>query len=498
MRTCRSNLTFGIKLTLLSAMLASCAVGPDFHSPAGPNVKRYTEKPLSKKTASVAGIGSAGAAQQFISNQDIPAQWWTLFHCETLNYLIITGLNNSPTVTAAQQTLKQAQETFNAQVGNSYYPAATAGFGVTQQRLSGASFGNTASNSPVFFNDAFNLYNASVNVSYTIDTFGAARRQVEAVGAQVDYQRFQLEAAYLTLAGNIATTAITVASLQAQIQATNELIQAQQETFNILQKQFNLGGASGSDVLAQQTQLAQTSATLPPLEKRLAQSRHALSVLVGELPDHIQPEISLYQLHLPTRLPVSLPSSLVQQRPDVRASEALMHAASAQVGVATANLLPQFTLTGAYGYQSNTFSGIGSPINLAWSLGGQLLQPIFNGGALRATRRAAIAAYKAAAAQYRQTVLQAFQNVADSLRAIETDAQSLRAQEQAENAARKSLRISEQQFRLGGVSYLTLLNAQLQYQKTRINRIQAQAARYTDTAALFQSLGGGWWNRPNA
>lgn len=475
-----------ISLLLVSAGLTSCAVGPDFHSPTAPNVTGYTTKPLSKKTAST--TGAAGTAQQFVANQDIPAQWWTLFRCQTLNYLITTGLNNSPTITAAQETLKQAQETFTAQTGNAFFPAITAGSGLTRQRQSAAT---TLTKTP----NTFNLYNTSVDVSYTLDVFGGARREVEAAGAKVDYQRFELEAAYLTLAGNIATTAITVASLQAQIQATNELIQAQQTSFNILQKQLNLGGASSQDVLAQQTQLAQTRATLPPLEKSLAQAQHALSVLVGALPNQTQPQINLNQLHLPANLPVSLPSALVRQRPDVRASEALMHAASAQVGVDTANLFPKFSLTGSYGSQANTASQLGSPANLAWNFGGQLLQPLFNGGALRATRRASIAAYKAAAAQYHQTVLQAFQNVADSLRAIETDAQALRAQVQAETAAQKSLHIAQQQYRLGGVSYLALLNAQLQYQQTRINRIQAQATRYIDTAALFQALGGGWWNR---
>jgi NodT family efflux transporter outer membrane factor (OMF) lipoprotein len=474
-------------------VLTSCAVGPDFHSPAAPKVTRYTEKPLAKQTAGINGVGSAGNAQMFAMNQTIPAQWWTLFRSQTLNYLITTGLNNNPSVTAAQETLKQAQETFNAQVGTSFYPAVTADGGFTRQRLAGANFGSSST----LGGNAFNVYNTSVDVSYTFDVFGSARRQVEASGAQVDYQRFELEATYLTLTSNIVTTAINIASLQAQIQATNELIQAQQTTLNILQKQFNLGGASASDLLAQQSQLAQTRANLPPLEKSLAQARHALAVLVGAFPENKQPEIRLDQLYLPLKLPVSLPSALVQQRPDVRAAEALMHAASARIGVATANLLPQFTLSGSYGTSANIPSGLGAPANLAWNLGGQLLQPIFKGGSLLANRRASVAAYKAAAAQYRQTVLQAFQNVADSLRAIETDAQALRTQLQAETAAHKSLEIAQQQYRLGGVSYLTLLTAQKDYQQIRVMRIQAQAQRYADTAALFQALGGGWWNVGN-
>jgi len=465
-------------------------VGPDFHAPTEPNVKNYTSTPLSKQTAGTAGVGSSGQSQAFVFNQAIPAQWWSVFRSKTLDDLIRTGLANSPTVAAAQGTLRQAQETLNAQIGTTYFPAVSGQFTSNRQRFAGASFGGEG-----FPSSTFELYNASVDVSYTLDLFGSARRQVEALGAEVDYQNFELEATYLTLAGNIVTTAITNASLKAQIQATKELIQAQETQLTIVEKQNRLGGASGADVLAQQTQLAQTRATLPPLEKSLAQTRHALSVLVGAYPSQQQPEVELNQLYLPSQLPVSLPSALVRQRPDIRASEALLHAASAQVGVATANLFPKINLTGSVGNVSNKFSNLFAPNNNVWNLGGQLLQPLFQGGALQANRRAAVAAFEAAGAQYKQTVLKAFQNVADTLRALETDAQALRAQQQAETAALSNLNITQKQFKLGGVSYIALLNAQQQYQQTRVNRIQAQAMRYTDTAALFQALGGGWWNQ---
>jgi NodT family efflux transporter outer membrane factor (OMF) lipoprotein len=341
----------------------------------------------------------------------------------------------------------------------------------------------------------FNLFNASVNVSYTLDVFGGLRRQIEALGAQVDNQQFELMAAYLSLTANIVTTAVTVASFQAQIQATHSLLSAQEKQLAIIKKQFFLGGLSRNEVLTQETLVAQTRATLPPLEKSLAQSRHALLALVGEYPDQPLPRIQLDAIDLPRALPLSLPSMLVRQRPDVRASQALLHAASAQIGVATANLFPQVTLSGADGWQSLVLPSLINPANKIWNITADITQPIFHGGALLAQRRAAIAAYDLAAAQYKQTVIQAFQNVADTLRALETDARSLRAQRQAEISAKHSLQLITQQYRLGGVSYLDLLNAQQQYQQTKISRIKAQAIRYSDTAALFQALGGGWWNK---
>ena len=406
-----------------------------------------------------------------------------------LNNLVTTGLANSPNVAAAKAALLEAQENLNAQIDTSFYPSISGQLSGERERSSGASFGSTSPSS------VFNLYNASINVSYTLDAFGGARRQVEALRAQTDYEWYELEAADLALTSNIVTTAITIASLRAQIQTTEELIKLQQDQLVIVQKQFQLGGASSADVFSQQSRVAATQATLPPLQQTLAKNFHALAVLVGELPSESQlPNFDLNKLSLPTQLPISVPSLLVRQRPDIRASEELLHEASAQVGVATANLYPQITLTGSYGGQSVELPTLLSPINAAWNYGGSLLQPIYNAGSLLAKKRAAVDAYNQAAAQYKQTVLQGFQNVADTLRALENDAKTLRAQEQAEMSAHKTLILTEGQFRLGGVSYLSLLNAQRQYQQARINRIQAQAARYTDTAALFQALGGGWWN----
>jgi NodT family efflux transporter outer membrane factor (OMF) lipoprotein len=336
-----------------------------------------------------------------------------------------------------------------------------------------------------------------VNVSYALDLSGGARRELEALLSQVDFQRLQLEGAYLTITSNVVTTAVKEASLRAQIRSMQDIIAAQEKQLGLVELQYRLGGATRTDVLAQRSQLAQTRATLPALNKGLSQTRHQLAVLVGKWPSEsgALPQFDLDGLQLPEELPVSLPSSLVRQRPDIRASEALLHAASAQIGVATANQYPQITLTGSYGSMATTSSDLFSGKTTVWSLGAGLLQPIFRGGALSAQRRAAVATYDQAMAQYRATVLQAFQSVADVLRALEEDANTLKAQADAEAAARDTLDLTQTQFKLGAVSYLSLLNAERQYQEARISLVQAQAARFADTAALFQALGGGWWNR---
>jgi NodT family efflux transporter outer membrane factor (OMF) lipoprotein len=477
-------------LILLSCLaLTACAVGPDFHAPAAPKTQRYTDKILPRQTVSAPVPG--GVSQHFEPGQDIPAQWWLLFHSPIINDLVCKGIANSPNLTAAKAALTEAQENLNAQYESLFFPEVTGMFSGERQRFSASSFGESQVPPSIF-----NLYNTGVNVSYAFDVFGGERRQVEALQAQVDNQQFQLQAAYLTLTANIVTSAITDASLCAQIQATHELINLQQQQLQIVQKQFQLGGAALTDVMTQETQLAQTRATLPPLEKSLAQTRDALATLVGTIPSETNiPDLDLDSLQLPNQLPVSLPSSLVRQRPDIRASEALLHAASAQIGVATANLLPQFSMTASYGAEADNVAALFTHNANVWTFAGNMLVPIFNGGSLFSKRRASIAAYQQAAAQYRQVVLQAFQNVADSLHALEIDALELQAQSLAETSAQTTLTLTAKQYKLGGVSYLVLLNAQHQYQLAHINRIQAQANRFSDTAALFQALGGGWWNQ---
>ncbi len=471
--------------------LAACAVGPDFKPPAVPAVTDanhpYTPAPLPAQTASAPGTG--GAAQRFVAGQDIPALWWEVFHSEALDQLIRSALAQSPTLASAQAALRQAQENYQADAGRKLYPAVNGQLGATRERATQLTTG-------VPGGGVFDLYNASVNVSYTIDAFGATRRELEGMQAAVDYQRYQVEAAYLSLTANVVTTAIQEASLRAQLQATRDVADAEEKSLSLVETQARRGAVARSTVLAQRTTLAQTRATLPALEKALAQTRHQLAVYAGRLPgDGGLPEFGLDSLRLPEQLPVSLPSELVRQRPDIRASEALLHEASAQIGVATANLYPQITLSGALGSQSLQADKLFSSGTAFWSIGAALLQPIFNGGALQANKRAAVAAFDQARSQYRQTVLTAFLNVANTLRALDSDADALRDQGEAEALAREQLALVTRQYQLGAVSYLVLLDAQRTYQQTRVALVQAQAARYADTAALFQALGGGWWNR---
>jgi len=473
-------------------LLGGCTVGPDFRTPAAPQTTLYTESPLPPET--MASPASGGASQRFVSGQDIPGQWWSLFRCEPLDRLIRQALTASPNLAAAEATLREARENLRAATGSEYFPRLDANLSATRQQFSGASFGQ-----PNAGNSIFNLFNASLNVSYALDIFGGGRRELEGLSSQVEYQRFQLEGAYLSLTANIVTTVVQEASLREQIRTTRAIITLQEEQLDLIEQQSRLGGASRSDQLAQQAQLAQTRALLPPLEKQLALTRHLLALLAGRFPgDGGLPEFALNDLKLPLELPVSLPSSLVRQRPDIRASEELLHAAGAQVGVATANMYPKFTLTGSLGTTAIRAEDLFTPGSAVWSLGTGLLQPLFHGGELDAKRRAALAAYDQAAAQYRGTLLMAFQNVADVLRALEHDALTLAAQAEAEAVARESLDLARQQFQFGATGYLSLLNAQRQHQQALIGLVQAHAARLADTAALFQALGGGWWNRQEA
>jgi len=478
-----------IAVTVLGMIWGGCAVGPDFRRPDDPAVSRYTGGGPSAGT--VGAPVTAGAAQRFVPGGEIPARWWELFRSEGLDRLIREAFSNSPTLDAAEATLRKARETRRARFGG-LLPSVDASASGTREKVSGSSFGQTGVQlSP------FTLYNASVGVTYDLDLFGKTRRELESLQAQVDFQRYQLEAAYLTLASNIVTAAVQEASLRGQLAASREIVAIQEESLAMVEKRFELGGTAKSDVLAQQALLAQSRAALPPLEKGLAQTRHLLADLVGRFPGDAKdlPVFDLKELVLPEELPLSLPSSLARQRPDIRSAEELLHAASAEVGVATADLYPQVTLSARYGTEALRAGDLFARGNAVWGFGASLLQPIFHGGELEANRRAAMAGFDESAAMYRETVLRAFREVADVLRALEFDAKTLKAQSEAEAAARASMEIARKQYRLGAASYLSLLNAQRQYNLARVLLVQAQAARFADTAGLFQALGGGWWNR---
>jgi NodT family efflux transporter outer membrane factor (OMF) lipoprotein len=468
-------------------LLSACAVGPDFKVPAAPLNAGYTPEahPAATPSSGVAG----GESQRFETGRDIPGEWWTVFHSKEIDGLIDQALRANPSLQAAQAALWQAKESLYAQRGK-LLPSISANGSGTREQFSPAEFGETGA--PFIFN----LFQATVNVSYTPDVFGGQRRQVEAQAALADYQRFELEATYLTLTSNVVTAAIAEASLRGQIAATLDIIKVESDQLTVVRQQFDVGAATRTDVLTQESEVATTQATLPPLQKQLEEERHMLLALIGRFPNQgISDRMTLASLRLPTHLPLSLPSQFVEQRPDVRAAEAQLHQASAQIGVAIANRLPQFTLTGDYGAAGSKVATLFSPSTTVWSIAASGTQSIFDGFTLLHQERAAKAAYDEAEAQYRNTALQAFQNVADALRALQLDAATLKADYTALQAASATLDLARGQYRLGAIAYLTLLNSQRSYAQARLAVVQAQAARFADTAALFQALGGGWWNR---
>ena len=477
-------------LTIAGLMIvAGCAVGPNFHRPAAPAVKGYTPEPLGAKTAKAEVAG--GEAQRFVEGLDIPGQWWRLFHSKPLNTLIEEALKANPSLASAQAALRVARENVLAQKG-AYYPTLQANFTPSYNKTATGSLSAASASG----NPYYSLYTAQLTISYVPDVFGLNRRTVESLEAQAEAQRFQLEATYLTLTSNVVAAAVQEALLRGQIKATEEIIKVETEALEIMRHQLALGQIAGADVAVQEATLAQAQASLPPLQKQLALQRDLLAALVGRFPSEAPSEkFELADLRLPQELPVSLPAKLVEQRPDVGAAEAQLHSASAEIGVAIANRLPNVTLSANAGYAANVLSQLFGPGNSYWSLAASLTQPIFEGGALLHRERAARAAFDNAVAQYRSTVITAFQNVADALRALQSDANALTAAVAAEHAAATTLNITRRQLELGQVAYLLFINAEQTYQQAIVSLVQARANRYADTAALFQALGGGWWNR---
>jgi NodT family efflux transporter outer membrane factor (OMF) lipoprotein len=477
-----------IAVTVAAMAVSGCAVGLDFNTPASPDVSRYTKERLETRTSST--DVKFGQSQHFVNGRDIPAEWWRVFHSPALNSLVRKSLDANPNLQSTIAALRAAKETVYAQQGK-YFPLVQANFNPSRQQLPGVISPTLNSGASVY-----NLYTAQVAVTYTFDIWGQNRRAVESLQAMADSQRFQVEAAYLTLVSNVVVGAVQEASLRAQIDATNRLIDINLKMLEILRKQFTEGYVDRLDVAAQEAALAQIRATLPPLRKALAQQRDLLAALAGRYPSQEPKEtFKLDDLRLPTDLPVSLPAQLVEQRPDVRAAEELLHAASAQIGVAIANMLPNLTLTGNRGYTASDMASLFSGPSIFWTVAGNATQTVFDGFTLLHTERATQAAYEQAAWNYRTTVIGAFQNVADALRAIQNDADAAKAASDFEKAAKISLDLVQQQMLTGYTNILLLLNAQITYEQAVIGLVQAQASRVSDTAALFQALGGGWWNR---
>lgn len=467
----------------LAAGLAGCATGPDFQRPAAPKVADYTATPVPAQTESVPT--RLGEAQRLVSDMPIEGQWWHNLKSPRLDALIEAALTASPTLAAAHATLRQAQEAHTAQAGSTLYPQVDAGLGAQRQRANPSASG--------LVGDAweFSLYNASVALRYNLDLAGGNRRALEGLAARSDYHRYELEAARLTQAGNIATTAITRARLAEQLEATAAILSSQEKQVELAGERVRLGQAAPNEALALQTQAEQTRAELPALRKRMQQTEHLLAVLAGRAPGAGGiPDFTLADFTLPTELPLVVPSELVHRRPDIQASEALLHAANSEYGVAVAKLYPQINLSANLGSQALTTGALFGSSSAVWGLVGQLTQPLFNPG-LPAEKRAALAAFDAAAANYQGVVLEALRNVADALRAVENDAQVLAALAAADEAAQGALRSVERQYQLGAASYVQLLIAQQQAQQTHLGLAAAQAQRLADSVALYQAVGAG-------
>lgn len=467
-------------------MLSNCTVGPDFRPPAAPDVNGYL--PGERATGAVTTAGASAPRPAF--DRDIPAHWWELFRSQHLNGLIRQGIVHNADLQAALSALKVAQANALAQRG-ALFPTVTANYNPTRQQTANTLASPLSSDASLF-----SLHTAQVSVTYVVDVFGGTRRAIEASDALVELQAFQAEGVYLALTANIALAAIQEASLRGQIAVTHRLIGIGTRLLEILRRQHTSGQIALQDVVAQETALAQAKLLLPPLERQLAQQRNLLAVLTGQLPsDAVAATFQLASFRLPRNVPLSLPADLVRQRPDVRAAEATLRATNAQIGVALANRLPQITLNGNAGSSATALSQLFSPPTMFWMIAGNAAQTVFDGMTLENRQRAAEAAFAQATAQYRGTVLVAFQNVADTLRALQADARALAAARAAEELASRSIDLMRHQVEQGNISLPSLLDAQRAYLQTSLARVQAEAARLADTVALFQALGGGWWNR---
>ncbi|MET0258929.1 MAG: efflux transporter outer membrane subunit [Methylobacterium sp.] len=479
---------------VLTVGLGGCAVGPDFMAPADPAVSGYTKEPLRDPHAARGMTTRQGgsADQDFVRGADVAGQWWTLFRSPALNRLVTEALANNPSLDAAQAALRMARLNTEAQRGTLFPQVGFNGL-ASQQRAPGGELQSPLNDQRQL---TYSLFTPQVQVAFVPDVFGGNRRQVEALEAQAENQRFQLEAAYLTLTTNVVLAAIQEASLRSQIDATKKVIAAQTEVLTLYNKQLSLGQIAGADVLGQQAQLSVSQQLLPPLEKALAQQRNLLTALVGRLPsDEIAETFTLNALRLPTKLPVSLPSMLVQQRPDVKAAEAQVQQASAGVGVAVANRLPQFNITAAGGSSAVRIAQLANSTAFFYSVVGSVAQPLFDAGTLFRRQQAAEEGLNLAQAQYRQVVLTAFQNVADVLRALQSDADAVAAATAAEKATGDSTALIRKQFEAGAINSAQLLIGQQAYLSALVTSATARANQYSDTVALFQALGGGWWNR---
>jgi NodT family efflux transporter outer membrane factor (OMF) lipoprotein len=463
--------------TALAAALAlgACAVGPDFHRPAAPHVEQY-----------VPGAPPAGSdAERFLDGRELPANWWTTFGSPELDALVLEALRANPSVDGAQAALRQALENYKAQLG-AFLPTVAVDGDASRNKNAVNVLAPTLSSGAPYYN----LYTANLSVAYTLDITGANRRAAESLRATAESTRYQLDATYLTIAGNVVVAAIQEAGLEAEVGATEHAIRIARDSLAIMRRQFELGAIARLDVATEETTLAQLEGSLPPLRRQLEVTRHLLAVLLGRLPADTPAVPALAALTLPAEVPLGVPAELVNRRPDVRAAEAALHAATAADGVAIAALLPQLTLAGNIGSNATTIGNVLKSGTGFWSIGADLSQTLFAGGALVHRKRAADAALDEAGAAYRASVLAAFQNVADALRTVETDAAALEAARRARQSAAESLGIVRRQLELGAVSTLVLTGAEQAYDQASVAELAARSNALADTAALYQALGG--------
>jgi NodT family efflux transporter outer membrane factor (OMF) lipoprotein len=458
-------------------------VGPNFVRPAPPDTDRYTHELQSEAT-----IAADDQVQHFTSSNTLIADWWKLFQSTELDAVVNKAIANNPTLQASEASLASSQDNMRAGYGV-FFPQIQAGVGASRQRTSSLQQGSQTSGK------IFNLVTLSSTISYAIDVFGGARRSVESLRAQADYQRYENVAAYLMLSANVVNTSIARAAYYEEICTTKQLIKLEKEQLRLTQAQVQAGTSPYANVLSIESLIAANQALLAPLEQNLAQADHLLATLEGEFPSKADlPDINLNKFSLPIDLPVSLPSDLVNQRPDILAAEAQMHVASAKIGVATALMFPSFSLNGTFGTSGTNFGNLTASSGKFWSIGPVATIPLFQGTTLWFGRKAAIDAYQQSRANYRQTVLSAFEQVADSLKALEHDAEALQAQVEAKRSAGEALKLLQANYHAGLVNYLAVLTADVQFHETSIAYLQAVAQRHQDTVALFVALGGGWWN----
>lgn len=470
------------------AAIAGCAAGPDYRRPELHTPQRVTREIL---TETVASQGAQGNAQRFDAEATIAREWWSAFGSPALDALIKEAFEHNPNIDAAAAALRAAQENVAAQ-RSTFFPSAQLNYSPSRQQNAVGTISPTLTSGV----PQYTLHTAQLSIAYVPDVFGLNRRTVESLAAQEDQQRYELDAVYLTLASNVVAASVQEASLRAQVDATNEIIAAETKALELLRFQAKAGYANGLDVAAQDSALAAVQASLPPLQKQLEQTRDLIAILAGKYPAEAGADrFDLDALRLPSTLPPALPAQVVERRPDVRAAEAQVRSASAQVGVAVANRLPQFSLSANYGGSSEKFTKMFSDHNVFWNVVGSATQTVFDFGALKHKQKSAEAALDQAAAQYRGVVLSAFQNVADALYALDADAKALAAAERAEASAKKTLDLTRKQLDAGFINAIALLGAQQSYQQARIALIQARAARLNDTAALFQALGGSWLDK---